>query len=245
MKDSGKKKSALPAMLFLLLVAGGVVGGLYYTGKIDKFLDREENVTITPVTVEPKKVAAPVKEVQKTAAKAPVEKKVSAQPVAEDALSARYRAKFKEPKIGSRISVVLKSKKKMTGVVTHLDEKSLGLQKGKMTLTVMRGQLSSSGLARCYEDDYVKYMVAVYKRRKRRAEAVEESNAKLRAAYKEFLAKQGKNASNASEVDAEVFVDDADFKKYMEASGATKLIEERQKRIQAYEDERKKAGREY
>ena len=101
-------------------------------------------------------------------------------------------------------------------------------------------------LAQCYEDDYVKYMIAkeayIAKMEKKRAKQL----AKMKANYLAFLKKSGKpvpsSSGGTSSGGTAVNINDVDFKSWMEKNGATDLLKERKERIKQYESQRMAGG---
>lgn len=255
-KNTNSKKKPGPGVgLFLfILLLGGAAAGLHFTGRLQPLIDSlskkmekpalpVETVTVpeSQATSEPPvEPLEPVKEMIE-APPAPAQKVIE-----EDAIASAYRKRFNAPQIDQPITIVLKGNVTQTGVLKQLDEQSLRINTGKIEMTVARSQLASAGLARCYEDEYVKYMSALHRQKEAAEQRTQQQNKKLSDAYAQFMSSRGKKVETAnSSTTAKQSIDDVDFKKWMEENGQSDLLKARMERIEAYETERKKAGRSY
>ena len=244
-----KKKSALPVIVSLLIILVVAAGVLHFTGMLKPLVERVRAlITGTqavpeapPAVVQPAPekvpVVEPVKEVipEKTVVvkPAPVPAKT------EDALHAAYRKQFRPPAIGSAIALPLKGGSQPTGILNYLDESCVKIKVGGALITLTRDRLAPAGLAKCYEDDYVKYMVVLHKQREEQARVVEETERKMADAYKKFMASKGKTVRpGTTKSVVKESLGSSDFKAWMEKNGATEMLKARQERIREYEAER-------
>ncbi len=258
-RTSNKKPGPPVGLFFLIFLVGGAIAALHFTGKLKPILDsigKKKPIPVqqpvvtkpAPVVTKPAPVVTKPAPVKKPVAKV-VEKSVEKKPEPvkkvskEDAVAEVYRKRFKAPRVGHPVTVTLKGNVKKTGTLLSMDEESLRMKIGKIEMTLSRNQLAPVGLARCYEDEYVKYMVAKYQRREKALAYQKAQSKKLNDAYAKFMASRGKKLNASPKPGAKQSIEDVDFKKWMEENGQTDLLKARQERVAAYEAERKKAGR--
>lgn len=238
-KQAPRKPGCLGSPFMLLLMIGIAVGMLHYFGKLQPIIDlvRKAEKKEPAEELEPPTVIK--KEIPETA-----QPEVQLPEAEQSELAAMYRAKFRPPKVGSRISLALKSGTKMKGNIEGLTKKNIRIKRENMRVTINRSQLTPISLAKCYEDEYVKYMVALHHRQEAEKKTLDKLIAKLKAEHERQLASQGKlrGTTGAGQT---VSANDADFKKWMENQGESDVLKARQKRIAAYEAQRIAAGREY
>lgn len=253
-----KKRSLLPGTMLLLLVIAGTAAALHFTAKLQPLIDRARELLgqAEPPSIQEQDADRhpPARPPADIAKPEPIEKPIVAKPpspspkttgVEDDELAAKYRKRFKKPVVGKPITLALKGKAKQKGILEHMDEKSVTIKAGSAVITLARKQLGPAGLARCYEDDYVSYMVALHRRRERQAKARRESEKKMMAEYEKFMTSKGRKIDKTSAKAKTQSIHDIDFKEWMEKNGATEMLKARQQRIKAYEAERIRAGRAY
>lgn len=259
MKDRSnipRQGGASIAVIVVIVIIGAILAGLHFTGKLQPLLDSltgKKGAPAPPAEVqktEPvEKIPEPVEKPKPEIAEkqAPEAEEEPAPEAEEDtALEAAYRAKFKPPQIGQKITLSLKGNVLKTGILRHLDENSVKLKMEKIEMTLAREQLGPVGLARCYEDEYVRLMVAAHKNREKMAKLQKQRLAKLHDEYIKFMASKGKkvDASDSGTWEKQS-IDDVDFKKWMEENGQTELLKARKQRMKEYEAQRIKEGRAY
>ena len=245
---------------FILLLAGGAAGALHYFGKLQPLIDRARGAVAdarkaapetapVPARVEPARTAPASAPVAKEALKsAPVT--VPPPEAGNSQMAAAYRARFKAPKAGSELTLTLKNGQKTTGIFEGLDDAGVRITSQKATITFSKAQLAPISVARCYPDEYVKYMTALDSARAAEEKAMEEQIARLKAEYEKQ--RQGQSSAmagqkgNTSRARATKASDDGgDFKKWMEQNGESDLLKARKQRIAEYEAQRIAEGREY
>ncbi|MBN2301020.1 MAG: hypothetical protein JXN60_00755 [Lentisphaerae bacterium] len=252
MSKTRRNTSPLPGLILFFALAGSVAV-LHFTGKlqplIDKVLKAAKNSRTSPVAVSKELTAESTPNTP--ASEEPNHNSYAPDPETpivpdENNLAAMYRKKFKPPQPGSAITLVMRNQSKRTGILQSIDDQSVSISSGNAQITLSRDQLAPAGLAICYEDDYVKYMVALHKNRQQQAKARKEIDEKLIIEYRKFMASKGKAPQNiSSSTDIKKSLNDIDFKDWMEKNGATEMLKARQQRIKEYEAERIAAGREY
>jgi len=234
-KAAPRRSGSLVVALILLLLVGLAISALCYFGKFQPLFQRMGR--LAPATPPPTVVApeiAPVKPVAEVVPPAAQTQAPSAK-AQESAAAAAYRAKFKPPKIGGPMNLALANGQKLPGALAGLDDKAVRISTKNVIITVERDQLAPVALAACYEDEYVKYMIALQARLVEEEKQRDALIAKLKADYEKQRTK-GKGS---------VSTDDVDFKAWMEKQGDSAMLKARQKRVAEYEAERRAAGREY
>lgn len=276
---SPRKSGCGPALFILLLLIGATAGTLHYLGKLQSVIEygRDALAKVRKTIPEPapekpepakedKSQAVAGKETEKPKTDTAKESKSPAvavkdlpkaapaaiQPAkAMDAgPAAMYRARFKPPKVGSEITLTMKGGQKVTGTFVGLDETSIQISRENATITLDRNQLAPIAVARCYPEEYVKYMMALDGLRAVEEKAMNEELARLKVEYEQqrekqtaALATQKANTSRPRPVKGST--DDGDFKKWMEQHGESDFFKARKQRIEEYEKQRIAEGREY
>jgi hypothetical protein len=251
-----KKSGPAVGIILFILVIGGAAAGLHFTGKLQPILDIVMGtptekplppvIEIIPTPDRPKMPDPVVTKVPDTGI---IEKPVghTVEPVRhlteEEKLVESFRKRFKAPVVGKPISVEIKGKSKQSGVLTYIDERAIKLKTDKMEMTLARSQLAPKGLARCYEEEYIKYMMGNKQSRDRALALQKKQIAKLNASYAKFMASRGKKVDVAAKTTSKASVQNMDFKQWMEDNGQTEALKARQDRIRAYEAEKRAAQR--
>ena len=267
MKERKKEKTSgcIPALVVIVLLIGVSGGALHYLGKLQPCLDRIRQALDVPphdfdqqpvedipelkelsLTPDPT-VQPPAEKATSSVETVPVTKKTARS--ADSKLAAHYREKFAPPAIGSRIILTLKAGTKLKGRIKTLTPKEISVQQPKVSMTILRTQLSPLSLAMCYENSYVKYMVALHKRQQADRKAQTEYATKMKEEYQQYLAlqrqrnKKQKSATSAKKTAASSKT--MDYAKWMATQDESDFAKARRQRIAQYEAERQTAGREY
>lgn len=251
MSDKVKKPGVAVGFMLVVILIAGIAGALHFTGKLQPLLEHvrgmkggpEKPTGGTEAVVDSVETVPVLQE--KAIAKNNTELVTEEPWQEEDKLHSVYRARFKAPEIGSSITLTLRNASQKTGILQQLDETGVKIKTENIEMTLSRQQLAPVSLARCYEDDYVKYMAALTRKRQEAAKIRGEHDAMLKAEYEKFMASKGRKVASGSKSVAEQSLDDVDFKAWMEKNGSAELLEARKERIREYEAERKKDGREF
>lgn len=267
-KLAPRKPGCLVRLLILLLLAGVAAGILHSFGKLQPLIDYARHLaaqrqTAPPATVPGKPAPTPATSIPSVAAKpaattpstsaASVTPGSTAAPTPEALKSdaaALYRARFRPPKVGAPITIELKAGGKISGTVESLDDTGIRITHENATITIERARLAPIALARCYPDEYVRYMLALDQAIQAEQRAMDEQIAKLKAEYeqqreRQLAALDKQKGGTSRPRPARSSSDDLDFKKWMEEHGESDFLKARKARIAAYEAQRIAEGREY
>jgi hypothetical protein len=254
-----RKFGCLLGVVIVLLLAGLAAGALHYFGKLQPVIDYARKA-LSERQKAPVAPAAPGKTLPGEATPTPavVAKTVPERTPAEarppelkpGGPAAAYRTRFKAPKAGSEITLTLKDGRKVTGTVDQLDESGVRIISQQATITFNKAQFAPITLARCYQEEYVRYMLNLDRLRAEEEKAMEEEIARLKAEYekqreKQVAASTKYQGGSSRAKPARTSTDDGDFKKWMDQHGESDLLKARKQRIAEYEAQRIAEGREY
>jgi len=277
--EQPKRKLGFFGVLLVLIALVGISAGMaHFMGKLDPILDfgRQTLAKLKnriPKEQSSEKIAsqdldhpvAPTAPPAKEVSQPQVHQRVATTPSIPqrvDPLVATYKARFKAPRVGSKLTLIQKSGSKLSGILEAIAPGSVQIKKGNVSLTLQKSQLTPRSVARCYENAYVAYMIALHKKQTTEEMAMRDQIAKFRAEYESQRGdlssrratlgektNKSRNTTRGSGAPASTSKtsshSDMDFKKWMDEHGQSDLLKARKKRIAAYEAQRIREGREY
>ncbi len=236
---------------FAVVLSAMVIVAFYRTGRLDFILGGEYDVPVVEggaIDVAPS-IAAPkpaesVTDKSKAVSSADLEKMfpvdfegesegsqsaesasgvatADAPVVPKESTNAVQASTFNAPTPGSSITLVLKNKAKQTGILEEINQNGIKIKTDNYSLLVLKKNLSSTSLAQYYGEIYV-------------APKVQKQDT-----VAPRIGKVAKDSSRPKEANT------GDFAEYMRKHGETEELKAKKQRVQEYEDQRRKEGREY
>ncbi len=249
-KDYQDKSGCAPKIIFMIALCLGVGAAHYFFDVLDPVINAFKNRPKNgdprveqPGTVQvgqvPENTEQPLTVVEQSPLPKPVVKVPERELTTREQAEKGFRERFQAPRIGSLISLVLKNGRPFEGKITLLTDTQLELYQGKSSMIINKSRLSGKSLAMCYENEYVTYMMAKYEqymaqrgREDRRVadykQKQSESTAAAKARRERAEQKKTYNSSSSSR-------NSSSWAQFMEDNGQADLLEERRKRMKAYE----------